>query len=233
LARGAATVDADIAGVRLRAVEHAMDRACAAAGRTRAGVKLLAVSKTQSALAIRALHAAGQTAFGENYVQEALGKQRELGDLALRWHLIGPLQSNKAKLAANAFDCIESVDRPKLIDALAAAREPGREPLEVLIQVNVDGETSKSGCTPEDVRALAVQIAERPTLKWRGLMSIPDPNRDLAAAHRRCRALFDALLAEGHPLDTLSIGMSGDLTEAIAAGSTQIRVGTALFGARG
>ncbi len=214
--------------------------AVASAGR--APARLLAVSKTQPADAIarvadalRARPSAGPLAFGENYVQEALAKQPALTGLGIEWHLIGHLQSNKAKEAAAAFDWVQTVDRDKLVDALAKHRAPGQRPLNVLIQVNIDDETSKHGCRPEDVDALADAIAARPQLALRGLMAIPAPDPDMdrrRTAFRRMRALFDALAARHPGVDTLSMGMSEDYALAIAEGATMVRVGSALFGAR-
>lgn len=194
------------------------------------------MSKTKPAAAIRALAAAGQRAFGENYVQEALGKQGELADLALQWHLIGPLQSNKCREVAEHFDWLQSLDRIKLIAPLARWRPPGREPLNVLIQVNVDDEASKSGCRPDEVAALAAAIADQAALTLRGLMAIPAPHADLGlrrAAFARMRALFEALRRDHASADTLSMGMSEDFELAIAGGATMVRIGSALFGARG
>jgi pyridoxal phosphate enzyme (YggS family) len=214
----------------------------AAAGSGRAPVRLLAVSKTQPAEAIatvaaalRARPAAGPLAFGENYVQEALTKQPMLGGLGIEWHLIGHLQSNKAKEAAAAFDWVQTVDRPKLVEALAKHRAPGQRPLNVLIQVNIDDEASKHGCRPEDVDGLAEAIAAQPQLALRGLMAIPAPHADMdrrRVAFRRMRALFDALAVRHPGVDTLSMGMSEDYALAIAEGATLVRVGSALFGAR-
>lgn len=210
----------------------------AAAARAAGGhhpVNLLAVSKTQPAEALRALACCGQRRFGENYVQEALAKQRALADLDLEWHLIGPLQSNKCREVARHFDWLESLDRSKLIPLLDEARPAAMPPLDVLIQVNIDDETSKSGCRPEQVEALALQIADAPRLRLRGLMAIPAPHPESARrteAFRRMRTLFDAL-HERHPqVDTLSMGMSADYEQAIAAGATEVRVGSALFGPR-
>jgi len=209
-----------------------------AAARQAAGareVTLVAVSKTQPAEAIRALAARGQRAFGENYVQEALAKQRELAGLALEWHLIGPLQSNKCREVAQHFDWLQSLDRAKLVALLARHRPPARPPLQVLVQVNVDDEASKSGCAPGDVDALAGLVAAESRLRLRGLMAIPAPLADPARrrdAFRRMRALFDALAARHPGIDTLSMGMSGDFELAIAEGATMVRVGTALFGPR-
>jgi pyridoxal phosphate enzyme (YggS family) len=201
---------------------------------------LLAVSKTKPAPAIRALAALGQRAFGENYVQEALAKQRELTDIDLEWHLIGPLQSNKCREVAQHFDWLQSLDRGKLVEPLNRFRAAGK-PLNVLIQVNIDAEASKSGCAPDAVFKLAQQIAMAPNLRLRGLMAIPEPAATESArrsAFRRMRELFDALRrdfpqSEVPRLDTLSMGMSDDFELAIAEGATMVRVGTALFGARG
>lgn len=208
------------------------DLAAAAAGRA---VALLAVSKTQPAAAVRALAALGQRGFGENYVQEALAKQRELEDLALDWHLIGPLQSNKCREAATQFDWVHSVDREKLVPLLARFRPAERAPLNVLVQVNIDDEASKSGCAPAAAMALADAIAAQPNLRLRGLMAIPRPTEDLAQrrdAFRRMRVLFDAM-RERHPdIDTLSMGMSDDYALAIAEGANLVRIGSALFGPR-
>lgn len=198
-------------------------------------VELLAVSKTKPAAAIRALATLGQQAFGENYVQEALAKQRELADLDLHWHLIGPLQSNKCREVAEHFDWLQSLDRIKLVALLARWRPPGRGPLNVLIQVNIDDEASKAGCRPDEVAALAAAVAAQPRLCLRGLMAIPAPQADPAlrlAAFERMRALF-VQLRQGHATaDTLSMGMSEDFELAIACGATMVRIGSALFGAR-
>ncbi len=197
--------------------------------------RLLAVSKTQSASAVAALAAAGQRSFGENYVQEAATKVRELVELSLDWHLIGHLQSNKADLAAVLFDWVETVDRAKLVTALARHRPADRPPLNVLIQVNIDDEASKHGCAPEDVPALAAAVAAEPRLRLRGLMCIPTPHADpelRRPAFARMKALYDALAATHSGVDTLSMGMSDDYPVAIAEGATQIRIGTALFGRR-
>lgn len=207
--------------------------AARAAGRPEA--RLLAVSKTQPADALAALAAQGQRAFGENYVQEAATKIAALAPLGLEWHLIGHLQSNKADIAARLFDWVQTVDRPKLVDALARHRPAGLPPLNVLVQVNIDDEGSKSGCAPEDVDALADAVVAQPRLRLRGLMAIPAPFPDEVLrrqAFRRMRALFDALAARHPGIDTLSMGMSGDYELAIAEGATMVRVGTALFGAR-
>lgn len=204
--------------------------------------RLLAVSKLQPATAVAELAAAmrleqpgTRPAFGENYVQEALDKQQALAGLDLEWHLVGHLQSNKAALAANRFDWVQTVDRPKLVRALGAARDPARGPLQVLLQVNIDDESGKHGCNPEAVPALAGLVAGEPLLALRGLMAIPAPWPDMErrrAAFRRMRALFDGLRADHSGVDTLSMGMSADATIAVAEGATMVRVGTALFGER-
>jgi PLP dependent protein len=200
-------------------------------------VTLLAVGKTFPADAVREAHAAGLRSFGENYVQEALGKISALADLAPppEWHLIGPLQSNKTRPVAEAFDWVQSVDRLKIAQRLSEQRPAGRAPLQVCLQVNTSGEASKSGVAPADLPALAHAVAALPGVRLRGLMAVPEPVADEAqarAVHRRLRVLYDALRAEGLALDTLSMGMSADLEAAIAEGSTMVRVGSALFGAR-
>lgn len=208
----------------------------AAAKHGRAGqVRLLAVSKTRSAGEIAALAASGQNAFGENYVQEALAKQPALAGLPLEWHLIGPLQSNKCREAATAFDWVQSVDREKLPPLLDRHRPDGRPPLNVLVQVNIDAESSKFGCRPEQIAALAAQIAALPRLRLRGLMAIPRPDPDplrRRTAFAAMREQFERLRAQHPGIDTLSMGMSDDFELAIAEGATMVRVGTALFGAR-
>jgi len=206
-----------------------------AASRPSQPVRLLAVSKLQPAAAVAALAAQGQRAFGENYVQEAAAKIAELRVLGLEWHLIGHLQSNKAELAAQVFDWVQTVDRPKLVGALARYRPAALPPLNVLIQVNIDDEDSKHGCAPEQIAGLAEAIANEPQLCLRGLMAIPAPFPEAAkrqAAFTRMQDLFAGLAAHYPQVDTLSMGMSSDFAEAIAAGSTMVRVGTALFGQR-
>lgn len=198
-------------------------------------ITLVAASKSQPAAAIRTLAAAGQRAFGENYVQEALAKQRELADLALEWHMIGPLQSNKCEWVAAHFDWLQSLDREKLIPLLDHARPADLSPLNVLIEVNLDNEASKSGCAPNQVFALAEKIAQAQRLILRGVMAIPAPAGD--GGERRkgfacLRALFDSLRTTHPRIDTLSMGMSGDFELAIAEGATMVRIGTALFGSR-
>lgn len=217
----------------LPTLQTQLDAAARACGRP--PPRLLAVSKTQPAGAVAALAAQGQRAFGENYVQEAVAKITALGALQLEWHLIGHLQSNKADLAATHFDWVQSVDRPKLVGALARHRPAGRGPLHVLIQVNIDDEGSKHGCQPAEVPALAAAIAAEPALRLRGLMAIPAPHPEpelRARAFERMAELMVALQASHPQADTLSMGMSGDYAEAIAHGATMVRIGTALFGAR-
>ena len=198
-------------------------------------VTLVAASKSQPAVALRELAAAGQRHFGENYVQEALAKQRELSDPALQWHMIGPLQSNKCEAVAGHFDWLQSLDREKLVPLLDRARPAHLPPLNVLIEVNLDGEASKSGCAPDRVCALAAELARAPRLRLRGLMSIPAPATDPGdrrAAFARLRRLFEGLRTAYPQLDTLSMGMSDDFEAAISEGATMVRVGTALFGPR-
>lgn len=215
---------------RLQEIAQRIDHAAGARP-----VGLVAVSKTRPAADITALAALGQRRFGENYVQEALAKMRELAATPIDWHLIGPLQSNKCREVAEHFDWVETIDRAKLVPLLAKFRPADRLPLNVLIQVNVDDEASKSGVAPEGIAALARLIAAEPRLKLRGLMAIPAPHPDLTrrrAAFARMRELYDEL-ARTHPgIDTLSMGMSEDFELAIAEGATLVRVGTALFGPR-
>ena len=210
-----------------------MRAATAASGHTEAS--LLAVSKTQPAEAVAALAAQGQRAFGENYVQEAASKIEALQDLALEWHLIGHLQSNKADIAARIFQWVQSVDRLKLVQALARHRPAEIPPLNVLIQVNIDDEASKHGCRPDQVEELAAAISSQPQLRLRGLMAIPAPHpqrEQRLAAFSAMRQLFDSLQAHYPQLDTLSMGMSADFADAIHSGATMVRIGSALFGAR-
>ena len=219
----------------LLAVHARIARACEASGRDPSGVQLLAVSKTFGAEAVRQAHAAGQTAFGENYIQEAVDKIQALHDLPLQWHCIGPIQSNKTRLVAEHFDWVHSVDRLKIAQRLSEQRPAHLPPLQVCLQVNVDGGANKSGVSPQDLPALAKAVAALPHLRLRGLMSIPEPAESegqMRAVHRQAKALFDSLRQQGLPLDTLSMGMSADLAEAIAEGSTLVRVGTAIFGQR-
>jgi len=222
----------------LQAIRHRIADAARACGRDPADILLLAVSKTKPDADIIAAHAAGQTAFGENYVQEGCDKAQRLGEagIALDWHFIGPLQSNKTRQVATWFDWVHSVDREKIAARLSEQRDPHRPPLNLCLQVNVSGEASKSGVAPDEVAALADAIAALPRVALRGLMAIPEPTDDVALQRRRfahLRQLKDDLNARGHHLDTLSMGMSQDLEAAIAEGATIVRVGTALFGARG
>lgn len=218
----------------LEAILHRIERARRASGRA-APVRLLAVGKTQTADALAAVAGAGQRAFGENYVQEAAGKIEALSGLDLEWHLIGHLQSNKAKQAAALFDWVQTVDRRKLVDALDAHRPDARGPLNVLVQVNIDDETSKHGCAPSEVADLVEAIRAAPRLRLRGLMAIPAPHAEPSRrreAFARMRRLFDTVAGADPGIDTLSMGMSDDLELAIAEGATMVRVGSALFGAR-
>ncbi|WP_330212479.1 YggS family pyridoxal phosphate-dependent enzyme [Pseudomonas sp. Z18(2022)] len=195
-------------------------------------VHLLAVSKTKPAHAVREAHAAGMRDFGENYLQEALGKQAELTDLPLSWHFIGPIQSNKTRAIAENFAWVHSVDRLKIAQRLSEQRPADLPPLNICIQVNVSGEASKSGCTPADLPALAEAISALPRLKLRGLMAIPEPTDDRAEQDAAFATVRDLQASLNLALDTLSMGMSHDLESAIAQGATWVRIGTALFGAR-
>ncbi|QDX81824.1 YggS family pyridoxal phosphate-dependent enzyme [Denitratisoma sp. DHT3] len=219
----------------LQAVNARIAAACAAAGRGRESVSLLAVSKTWPATAVRAAAECGQRAFGESYVQEAAAKIDALADAGLEWHFIGPLQSNKTRPVAERFDWVHSVERLKVAQRLAEQRPANLPPLNVCLQVNVSGEASKSGCAPHEAMPLARAIAALPGLRLRGLMAIPEPTDDLGLLRGRfalLRQLRDELNAGGLALDTLSMGMSGDLECAIAEGATLVRVGTAVFGER-
>ncbi len=244
-------------GSKLQEVKRRLAAACAEAGRgaqiltlappaagpgAAPSLTLLAVSKTFGAEAVCEAHAAGQQAFGENYVQEALAKIETLtdlrqGSLPLQWHLIGPLQSNKTRPVAEAFDWVHSVDRLKLAQRLAEQRPHHLPPLQLCLQVNISGEASKSGVAPAELPALAAAVAALPRqrVQLRGLMAIPEPAATLAAQrapHRALRELLAALNAGGLALDTLSTGMSADLEAAVLEGSTVVRVGTAIFGQR-
>lgn len=219
----------------LQSVRERIATACAAAGRDVTEVTLLAVAKAFGPEAVRAAHAAGQRAFGENYIQEAVEKMALLGGLDLQWHCIGPVQSNKTRLVAQHFDWVHTVDRLKIAQRLSEQRPPQLPPLQACIQVNIDGGAGKSGVAPGEALALAREVAALPRLRLRGLMTIPEPAEDPAAqlaVHRKARALFEELRAAGLALDTLSMGMTADLEAAIAAGSTMVRVGTAIFGKR-
>jgi pyridoxal phosphate enzyme (YggS family) len=213
-------------------VSSRIHAATLAANRAENSVQLLAVSKTKPAQALREAYAAGLRDFGENYLQEALGKQLELADLPLIWHFIGPIQSNKTRAIAEHFDWVHSVDRLKIAQRLSEQRPADLPPLNICIQVNVSGEASKSGCAPADLPALANAISELPRLKLRGLMAIPEPTEDRAAQDAAFAAVQSLQASLNLPLDTLSMGMSHDLESAIAMGATWVRIGTALFGAR-
>lgn len=220
---------------RWRAVNAGVRAAEQAADRPSGSVALLAVSKLHPAQAIRTLYGAGQVAFGENYVQEALDKMAELADLPLQWHLIGPLQSNKTQSVAAHFDWVHSVDRLKIAQRLSAQRPAELPPLQICLQVNIDDEDSKSGCALADLPSLAEAVLALPHVRLRGLMAIPKPGN--VAAHALLAKTASDLLARlpvlaAQPFDTLSMGMSDDLTDAVAAGSTMVRIGTAIFGAR-
>jgi pyridoxal phosphate enzyme (YggS family) len=206
--------------------------AALASRRDEHSVQLLAVSKTKPAKALREAYAAGLRDFGENYLQEALGKQLELADLPLIWHFIGPIQSNKTRAIAEHFAWVHSVDRLKIAQRLSEQRPADLPPLNICIQVNVSGEASKSGCTPADLPALANAISELPRLTLRGLMAIPEPTDDRAEQDAAFAAVQSLQASLNLPLDTLSMGMSHDLESAIAQGATWVRIGTALFGAR-
>jgi hypothetical protein len=221
----------------LQAVRARIARAAAAAGRDPQSVTLLAVSKTHPAGMVEEALAAGQRAFGENYVQEAVEKMDALaGSIgeerarALEWHMVGPLQSNKTRIAAERFDWVHTVESEKIARRLSAQRPAAMPALNVLIQVNVSGEASKSGVAPEKVLFLAKEINTLSHLKLRGLMAIPEPGADLAR-YRELKNLYEKLKSEFR-LDTLSVGMSDDMDAAIAEGATMVRVGTAIFGAR-
>ena len=231
-----ATIEANLQAVRSRVA-----RAAEAAGRDPASVVLLAVSKTHPAALLEPAVSAGQRRFGESYVQEAVQKMDALAALlgaeaaALEWHLIGPLQSNKTRVVAERFHCVQSVDREKIARRLSEQRPPGLAPLDVLLQVNVSGEATKSGLAPANVRAVARAVAPLPRLRLRGLMAIPEATRDLGlqrARFRSVRELFERLRDDGLALDVLSMGMSDDLEAAIAEGATMVRIGSAIFGAR-
>ncbi len=227
-----ATIKENIQEVRRR-----LAKACADAGRSPDQVQLLVVSKTFGAAAVREAHAAGERAFGENYVQEALEKIDALADLrsGIEWHLIGPLQSNKTRVVAASFDWVHSVDRLKVAQRLSEQRPEGLPPLQICLQVNISGEASKSGLAPREVPALAAQLAALPRLRLRGLMAVPEPAAELQAQrqpHRQLAQLLKTLQDQGLDLDTLSMGMSADLEAAVLEGATLVRVGSAIFGTR-
>ena len=221
---------------KLDAVRARLQAAAQQAGRDGRDVQLLAVSKLQPSEKIRALYAAGQRAFGENYVQEAEAKIAELSDLSdIEWHLIGPLQSNKTRGVAETVHWVHSVDRLKIAERLSEQRPASMPPLNVCIQVNISGETSKSGCEPDQALALIQAVHALPRLRVRGVMGMPQPDIGDAATRAQfsqLAALFADAKALVPTIDTLSMGMSDDLEIAVACGSTMVRVGTALFGAR-
>jgi pyridoxal phosphate enzyme (YggS family) len=225
----------DELAARLAAVRERIASAERRFNRAPGSVALLAVSKTRSAEEIRACALLGQRSFGENYLQEALAKITPLADLPIEWHFIGPIQSNKCRDIAAHFDWVHSVDRLKIARLLNEHRPASRAPLNVCVQVNVSGEASKSGCTPDELPGLAAAIAELPHLRVRGLMTIPAPAASFEEQSQplhRLREAFELLRQRGLTLDTLSMGMSDDLEAAIAEGSTLVRIGTALFGPR-
>ena len=221
----------------LQAVHERITKAARVAGRDPGAVRLLAVSKTFPPDAVAAAHAAGQRAFGENYVQEALDKIESLRALRgdLEWHFIGPIQSNKTRAVAEHFDWVQSVDRLKIAQRLSEQRPSALPPLNVLLQVNISGEASKSGVGPGEVEGHAREVARLPRLRLRGLMAIPEPDSDPVrqrAPLAAMRRLYERLRANGLALDTLSMGMSADLEAAVLEGSTMVRIGTAIFGER-
>jgi PLP dependent protein len=226
----------DMIATNLQAVRGRIAAACQQYDRDVAHVTLLAVSKTFGPEAVRAAHAAGQREFAENYVQEGIEKIAALADLpGIVWHMIGPLQSNKTRVVAEHFDWVHSVDRLKIAQRLSEQRPAHMAPLQVCIQVNIDGGPNKSGVPPEAALALAADVAQLPRLRLRGLMVIPEPAIDFIAsraAFTPAKHLFDSIHARHPGLDTLSMGMSADLDAAIAEGSTMVRVGTAIFGSR-
>jgi pyridoxal phosphate enzyme (YggS family) len=219
----------------LQAVKARITAAARASGRDAAAIRLLAVSKAQGASAVREAYRAGQGAFGENYLQEALEKKLALADLPLEWHFIGPIQSNKTRQIAENFSWVHSLDELRIARRLAAARAPALGPLEVCIQVNVSGEASKGGVVPGELGPLAAALRQLPQLRLRGLMAIPAPAADTAAQRapfRVLRELVEELNKAGQDCDTLSMGMTDDFATAIAEGATIVRIGSAIFGAR-
>lgn len=219
----------------LQAVKQRIAAAAQNAGRDPAQITLLAVSKTFPAEAVHAAWEAGQRAFGESYVQEALDKIEHSRELPLEWHFIGPLQSNKTRPIAEHFSWVHGIDRLKIAERLSAARPVEMPELQVCLQVNISGEASKSGIAPQELPALAQTVAGLPRLKLRGLMAIPEPSGDIAVQRQRfaqLRELLEQLNAQGYALDTLSMGMSDDLEAAIREGATIVRIGRAIFGER-
>ena len=219
----------------LQSVRERIRLACEACGRPVTSVTLLAVSKTFGPDSVREAAATGQRAFGENYIQEAVEKIALLRELGLEWHCIGPIQGNKTRLVATSFDWAHTVDRLKIAERLSQQRPPEMAPLDVCLQVNIDGSATKSGVAPQDVLALAREVVQLPRLRLRGLMTIPEPAASFQAqkaVHAKAKSLFDTLRDAGLSINTLSMGMTADLEAAIAAGSTMVRVGTAIFGSR-
>ncbi len=233
------TTIADTITSRLSAVRDRLSAACMAAGRDPASVRLLAVSKTFGSDAVLEAIAAGQLAFGENYIAEGVEKIQSLSHHRnLEWHCIGPVQSNKTRLVAEHFDWVQSVDRLKIAQRLSEQRPQHLLPLQICLQVNVDGGANKSGVAPGELMALVQDVIQLPRLRLRGLMTIPEPSADFAAAcavHAQAKALFDKINSSGllaETMDTLSMGMTADVEAAVASGSTMVRVGTAIFGGR-
>lgn len=219
----------------LTQIRTRMAQASAAAGRAPGTVRLLAMSKTFDVETIREAVRSGQRAFGENYLSEAVGKIEALADCGLEWHFTGPIQSNKTRQIASRFDWVHAVDRERVARRLGEQRPGSLAPLNVCVQINIDAEISKSGVAPDEAAALCEFVAAQAGLRLRGLMAIPAPaslGSDPRRPYRRLRELYESLLARGLALDTLSAGMSGDFEAAIAEGSTLVRVGRALFGAR-
>lgn len=225
----ASTLASALANVQQQIQQARIDAAC------QQTVTLCAVSKTQTAARLREAYHAGQTVFGENYVQEALQKQQDLQDCDIEWHFIGPIQSNKTQQIARHFDWVQSVDRLKIAQRLSDQRPPELPPLNICLQINISEEASKSGASRDEIATLAMQIKDLPNLRLRGLMAIPAPATDIQHQRdqfRQVRTLYDMLNSHGLQLDTLSIGMSGDFAAAIAEGATLVRIGTAIFGSR-
>jgi PLP dependent protein len=220
---------------RLQAIQARIRQEEQQAGRAAGSVQLLAVSKAQPVSAIRDAFQSGQCLFGENYLQEALEKMAQLADLALEWHFIGPIQSNKSRPIAENFTWAHGVDRLKIAERLSEARPPHLPPLQICLQINVSGEASKAGIAPQEASALAQAVSSLPKLKLRGLMAIPEPTTDVVMQHKQFRMLRETLATlnqQGLSLDTLSMGMSHDFPIAIAEGATIVRIGTAVFGER-
>ena len=219
----------------LQRIHKRIELAATSCGRDPATITLLAVSKTKPAEAIRAAREAGQTRFGENYVQEAIQKMEQLQDLDIEWHYIGGIQSNKTRLIAHAFDWVQGVASLKHARRLSEQRPADMPPLNLCLQINISGEASKQGVMPDEAPVLAREIARLPNIRLRGLMALPEPTEERQRqrlAFSKVRALLEELQRDGHALDTLSMGMSGDLEAAIEEGPTMVRIGTAIFGAR-